>query len=84
MSIGRARIQLVLDKDLYGWIKSEAKRMGISLSLAVRDALRRQYDEWCATIELLSDRKFMKEYHKGLKDVEEGDVMDWRKVRKNV
>lgn len=84
MSINRARIQLVLDNDLYAWIKYEAKRQGISLSLAIRDALRKEYDEHQATNELLSDPAFMKAYRQGLKDIESGEVADFRNVRKDV
>lgn len=84
MNVNRARIQLVLDKDIYAWIKREAQKRGISLSLAVRDALRKEYEEWQATEELLSDDGFMKVYYQGIKDIAKGDVIDWRKTRKDV
>lgn len=84
MNVNRARIQLVLDKDIYAWIKREAQKRGISLSLAVRDALRKEYEEWQATEDLLSDDGFMKTYYQGIKDIAKGDVLDWRKARKDV
>lgn len=84
MSINRPRVQLILDKDIYSWIKYEAKKRGVSLSLAIRDALRKEYEEWLSAQDLLSDSGFMKAYYQGIKDIANNDVADWRKIRKDV
>ncbi|MFH1453240.1 MAG: antitoxin, RHH family protein [Armatimonadota bacterium] len=42
MSTKNPRIMVVLEPSLYDWIKQEAKRLHISISLFVRDLIKKQ------------------------------------------
>lgn len=39
------RIQVVLDIPLYNWLKEQTKAAGISFSLAIRDILKKSFEE---------------------------------------
>ncbi|MFH1453376.1 MAG: hypothetical protein ABIH00_05285 [Armatimonadota bacterium] len=39
------RIQIVLDIPLYNWLKEQTKAAGISFSLAIRDILKKAFEE---------------------------------------
>ncbi|MFH1454258.1 MAG: hypothetical protein ABIH00_09840 [Armatimonadota bacterium] len=56
MAVRKNRIPVTLESVLYEWILSEAKRQGISISQAIRDAVKLAY-EWSATFEVLSSEE---------------------------
>jgi len=50
----------------------------------VQDLLRlmERLEEWGATLELLEDKAFMKAWEKGKAEVERGETVQWRKIRR--
>lgn len=45
MTVKNHRIQVVLDIPLYNWLKEQTKSAGISFSLAIRDVLKKAFEE---------------------------------------
>lgn len=45
MTAKNPRVQVLLDIPLYNWIKEQTKISGISLSLAIRDILKKAFEE---------------------------------------
>ena len=45
MTAKNHRIQIVLDIPLYNWLKEQTKSAGISFSLAIRDILKKSFEE---------------------------------------
>lgn len=82
MSAKKARIPVTLEPVLYEWIIEEAKRQGISISHAVRDAVKVAY-EWAATFEILSDKNMMKQIEKSRKSSKK-DYVPFDEVKRNV
>ncbi len=51
----------------------------------VRDllVLMERLEEWGATLELLEDETFMKAWEKGKAEVERGETIPWRKIKRS-
>lgn len=45
MAAKNPRIQVILDIPLYNWLKEQTNASGISLSLAIRDILKKAFEE---------------------------------------
>jgi len=43
-----------------------------------------EYDGWLETLEIMSDPELMADIRKGMKEVEEGKVVDWEDVSKEL
>lgn len=82
MSVKKARIPVTLEPVLYEWIVEGAKRQGISISHAVRDAVKLAY-EWAATFEVLSSPAIMEQIRKSEKSSKK-DYVSFDEVKRNV
>jgi len=45
-------------------------------------ALMERLQEWGATLELLEDREFMEEWERGKAEVERGETVPWREIKR--
>lgn len=82
MATKNPRVPITLDPILYEWVVKEAKRQGISISLALRDAVKFAY-EWKATLEVLSSPELMKQLAESQK-LSKKDYIPFEKVKRNV
>lgn len=82
MSTKNPRIPVTLDSVLYRWILEEAKKQRISISLAVRDAVKFTY-EWAATLEVLSSPELMEQILKSRKTSKK-DYISFNEAKRRV
>lgn len=82
MTTKNPRIAVTLDSNLHEWIVNEAKRQGISISLALRDAIKFAY-EWKATLEVLSSPELMEQISLSQKQSNK-DYTSFEKVKRSV
>jgi len=45
-------------------------------------SLMKRLQEWSVTLELIEDKEFVKEWEKGKLEVERGETISWRKVKR--
>ncbi len=66
-------------------VKEQAKAIiDELLEEMVRDllGLMQRLEEWGATLELLEDKAFMKAWERGKAEVERGETISWRKIKR--
>ncbi|MFH0828120.1 MAG: hypothetical protein V1919_03020 [Candidatus Omnitrophota bacterium] len=82
MTTKNPRLMVTLETPVYAQVKEIAKQCGISLSLAVRDLIKKAI-EWDATIQVLSDKNMMNDISDSLHEIKNGEKgKNWRKVLK--
>lgn len=82
MTTKNPRIAVTLDSNLHEWIVNEAKRQGISISLALRDAIKFAY-EWKATLEVFSSPELIEQISASRKQSKK-DYIPFEKVKHSV
>lgn len=82
MIVGRPRVYITLDQDLYQEAQKEAKKKKISISLFLRDKIREAM-EWHATFEILKDREAIETIRESLEEIKRDEPgIPWRKSLK--
>lgn len=72
-------------------IEERAKRIGISseefagkIMEFIADASEEDFESWVETFEILLDKDFMKTLKEGIKQAEEGNLIDWEKAKREL